>query len=128
MLVDVLDVLVPSVSGCPWVSCKVKVGLHSLCVGFGRGKFREIKAELSEGDAPFNSEKEVKFIVEDSSNLVMVENKVISLGAAVKERKDSTGQASIQFHTMVPKPGEDGFSVKQDRLLDYRLVFANRFL
>ena len=128
MLVDVLDVLAPLVSGCPWVSCKVKVALHSLCVGFGRGKFREVKAELSEGDAPFNSEKEVKFLLEDSSNLVMIENKVISLGAAVKERNESTGQASISYHTMVPKPGEDGFSVKQDRSLDCRLVFANRFL
>ena len=92
---------------------KVKVQFQSLCVGFGRGKFREAKADDGEENA-LDPEKEVSFHMKESSDLVMVENKVISLGDAVAARNQTTGGASISYHTMVPKPGEDGFTLKQD--------------
>ena len=94
--------------------CKVKVQFQSLCVGFGRGKWREVKAGDGEENA-FNPETEVAFHLTESSDLVMLENKVISLGEAVATRNQTTGGASVSYHTMAPKPGEDGFTLKQDK-------------
>lgn len=90
--------------------------LHALVAGFGRGKFREIKLDGGEEGA-LNPEKEIAFHLEDSSDLVLLENKATTLSEAVTARNDSTGQAAIAYHTMVNKPGESGFSLKQDRSL-----------
>lgn len=92
---------------------QVAVVLHGLCLGFGRGKFREVEA--GEQEEAFNHEKEVAFDMKDSEDLVMLENKVMSLHQVISERNASTGQASVSYHTMVPKPGiEKAFTLKQD--------------
>ncbi|CAK9086316.1 Uncharacterized protein SCF082_LOCUS40832, partial [Durusdinium trenchii] len=83
--------------------CSVKVPLHALVAGFGRGKFREIKLDGGEEGA-LNPEKEIAFHLEDSSDLVLLENKATTLSEAVTARNDSTGQAAIAYHTMVNKP------------------------
>ena len=92
---------------------KVKVQLYGLCVGFGRGKFREIKLEDGEEHA-FNPEKEVAYALKDSNDLVMLENRVISMDDVVKARAEANGQAAVAYYSMVKKPGEDGFVLKQD--------------
>ena len=92
---------------------KVKVQLYGLCVGFGRGKFREIKPEDGDENA-FNPEKEVAYDLKDSDDLVMLENKVLSVADVVKTRAEASGQAAVAYYSMVKKPGEDGFVLKQD--------------
>ena len=87
--------------------------LYGLCVGYGRGKFREIKPDDGEENA-LNPEKEVPYVLQDSTDLVMLENKVMSMADVVKARADANGQAAVAYYSMVNKPGEDGFVLKQD--------------
>ena len=87
--------------------------LYGLCVGYGRGKFREIKPDDGEENA-LNPEKEVPYDLQDSTDLVMHENKVMSMADVVKARADANGQAAAAYYSMVKKPGEDGFVLKQD--------------
>ena len=93
---------------------KVRVQLHGLCMGFGRGKFREIKPDDGT-ETGFNPEKEVAFHLKDSGDLIMIENKVTTLLEAVNARAQASGQDAVSYHSITKKPGEDGFVLKQDK-------------
>lgn len=92
-------------------ACQVHIAMHSLCCGFGEGKFREVSATTS----PFDAEAEIAFDLKDASDLVMLDNKVLSLAEAIRAKKASTGAASVCYHTMQEKPGEDTFTLQQAR-------------
>lgn len=92
-------------------ACQVHIAMHSLCCGFGEGKFREVSATTS----PFDAEAEIAFDLKDASDLVMLDKKVLSLAEAIRAKKASTGAASVCYHTMQEKPGEDTFTLQQAR-------------
>ena len=99
--------------------------LHGLCMGFGRGKFREIKPDDG-AEGELNPEKEVAFHLKDSGDLIMIESKVTTLLEAVNARTQSSGQAAISYHSITKKPGEDGFFLKLDRaFVSFNLGFLN---
>lgn len=88
--------------------------MHSLCCGFGEGKFREVAAD----SGTFDPEAEIAFDMKEGSDYVMLDNKVITLAEVVRGRKASAGAANVCYHTIQEKPGGDGFTLQQARLFD----------
>lgn len=94
---------------------------HGLCVGFGKGKFREAK----DGEAAFDCEKEVAFKMATAEDMVMIDNRVLTLREVVGARKTAQGAASVSYHTMKETPGDEhGFQLTQDTVSKIQVLMV----
>ena len=70
-------------------------------LGFGAGKFREIKADRLE--AEFDVEKDMAFLCEGNADL-QVDNKLVTVSAAIAEKRKVSPEAGLSYHKIVSEP------------------------